>query len=254
MGQMQCTAVKKLGVRCVLKAINDGYCKNHYILPVQEKIEINLPADISNHVLSNYIEYDDLKILESKIDHLYIDPNRTQVKFYEKYIEDLSNEPMTILSSEYATTYGYSSNNKKGNIYYVKETIIDGKLKCKEIYCTSKFIKLKTENFDAEGKFHGVQYSWYTNGKMQYKRYFKHGRIDGLFYEWYPNGNIKFFTNIDTSVGTGFRYIFCVNGTMYYQSFKNNKQMYPEIIIGKRSQIIYNKYTKKMTAIANNEE
>ncbi len=75
----QCAAITEFGTRCTRKAdINSIYCWQHNKIKIEQEL---IPA-ISNNILSDYIEYEQLKELENEFEGLKINPDRIQIQDY----------------------------------------------------------------------------------------------------------------------------------------------------------------------------
>jgi antitoxin component YwqK of YwqJK toxin-antitoxin module len=263
----QCAAITGTGARCTRKAVIDGLCtqhhniylKNNNISKENKKIEIDLLPELTNHILSDYIEYDELQDLQDKIQNLNIDKNRINIIEYNKQIKYLSDQDI---------------NSQAENIYHVIDTKIDDKLRKKEIYSLKNNIKLKEINYNADEKINGTEYEWYPNGKIKSKRNyvnglkqdfqylwypsgileskisFKNDKQDGPDYNWYPNGMIKYFFNYkdDMKDGDNYTFLFATFGKgTIYEYFKNGKIRNRRVIIDTEASELYDRYTKIMS-------
>jgi antitoxin component YwqK of YwqJK toxin-antitoxin module len=167
---MQCKAIaKSTGAECKCNAVIDGYCTQHYNilnkniegnkspkkLLIREKYEIDsqnqeLIPDLMKNIISDYIEYDELKNLESKIENLKINPNRIEIK----------------------ETFHLNGNIKKRNTY------IDDDLRKEESFDETgkKYFEYNFKN----GKENGIQKMWYRNGKLAEDENYINGEKNGI--------------------------------------------------------------------------
>jgi uncharacterized protein len=49
---------------------------------------------------------------------------------------------------------------------------------------------MRIDRFNNEGKRHGYQVGWYSDGKKQYEYHYNNGGVQGAVKEWYPTGQI----------------------------------------------------------------
>jgi antitoxin component YwqK of YwqJK toxin-antitoxin module len=140
----QCKAITEAGIRCSREAKNNGYCTQHY------KIKQELPEDITNNVLSDYISYDELKYLENEFNGLKIDPKRIKIK---------------------------ETFNNTNNARSIK-TYIDGDLRKVESWWENGN---KADEKDwLEGLANGKDYQWYENGNIGQEEHWVNGKLEGI--------------------------------------------------------------------------
>jgi antitoxin component YwqK of YwqJK toxin-antitoxin module len=267
MSSNQCIALTALNVQCTRRAITEGYCTQHYNLLMtenknKENIQIDLPAVLTNHILSDYIQYDELINLQQNIQNLHIDPSRIQIIEYDEPIINISDE---------IKDFG------KIIIHHIIQTKIDGVLRKKEIFLLTNNSKLAEYNYNSDEKLNGFSYEWYNNGNIEYKyeymnglkqgfqyQWYNNGKLEsqttyvndnknGQDYAWYPNEEIKHFYNYKNNKKEGdcydFKYINSNDGIVYKYFVKNRLKKY-QVIVGTEADILRDKYTKIMSEIA----
>ncbi len=212
----QCTAITDLGTRCTRKVeINSEYCWQHNKI----KIEQELIPQLSENILSEYIEYDELKELENQFEGLKIDPSRVQIKEYIIIEEDQQIK--------------------------VIETYIDNNLRKKDEFYENGN-KMSENNYNKNEYPEGKQYEWYPNGILQFefnyknenfegKQYFfgpdkilqweknyKNGKYDGSQFFFYPDGNLEKKENYKNGKKEGVQYFYNKNGELEKEeNYKN---------------------------------
>ena len=152
----RCSAITEAGNQCSRNATINRYCTQHY-----KKLEQELPPDITNNILSNYIEIEELKELENEFEGLKLDPKRIEIK--EQF-------------------YG-NGKVRHRDIYH------DGILSKKEdYYGNGKQYYLRNYK---NGKSEGKQYYWHINGKMESEQNYENGNKEGKSYTWYESGKME---------------------------------------------------------------
>jgi antitoxin component YwqK of YwqJK toxin-antitoxin module len=271
MSSNQCIATTATGAQCTRRAVIDGLCTQHYnILNKHEtkdkdndtKLQISLPDVLTNYILSDYIEYDILKELQNEFDNLYIDPKRTVIKKYDKYLENMF--------AEFSISY---TERKKGYNYNIVETYIDSKLRKQEYFSIQNQIKIIEYNYNKDEEMDGPQYSWYVNGNMQSIENFKNGKTEGwqynyhdngmlenkintsngkyngLYYSWYSNGKISSFINFKDNYKYGDYYDFYINKNgkgITYRFHEDGTAIISKDITAAAAEKIHDEYTKIM--------
>lgn len=146
---------KKLNQKLALEDIKSNTNKN-------KRIEQELAPAITENILSDYIDFDELTNLQEEFEGFKLNINRIEVveTFYDR---------------------------KKLKIKE-KEIFVDEKLTKKEIWYRSgeKEYEYNYKNGLSEGK----QYIWYSNRKMKSERNYKNGKLEGKQYGWYLNENL----------------------------------------------------------------
>jgi antitoxin component YwqK of YwqJK toxin-antitoxin module len=178
--EVKCKAITEAGIQCSRNAVINGYCTQHY-----KKLEQELPPDITNNILSDYIEIEELKELENEFEGLKLDPKR--IKIIEE-IDEHSQEKQIIT-------------------YYDNELI-----KIERFYPNGK---IEYEKNYKNGKTEGKQYSWYPDGKKNYESNYKNGKAEGKQYSWYDNGEKYIETNYKNGKRSGKQYYWCPDGEIY---------------------------------------
>jgi antitoxin component YwqK of YwqJK toxin-antitoxin module len=158
----QCEAITEANVQCSREAKIEHLCTQHYNIKKEE--EQYLIPDLLKTIVSDYIDYDELKELEGKIDNLKINPNRVEVK--EIYLND----------------------HRKIRTY------IDNKIN-KEEYFDLEGNKLYEYHFNSLGNYEGKQYEWYKNGNLKRISNYKNSKLNGKDSYYDENGNIKYALN-----------------------------------------------------------
>jgi antitoxin component YwqK of YwqJK toxin-antitoxin module len=170
---IQCKAITEIGLQCSREAKEGKHCTQHHNIH-----EGALPKDILKNVLSDYIEYDELKELKKEISNLKINKDRKVIKEYN-------------VESDY---------NKYD--MFVRETIIEGVVRKKETYRVSiydqDYIQILSRNrYDKNGKLHGIQWEWSYNNwegekRKSQKITYSHGVKNGEYKLWYnENGFLE---------------------------------------------------------------
>jgi antitoxin component YwqK of YwqJK toxin-antitoxin module len=163
---LECKAIPKSGERCKRNATIDGYCKQHYDKVESEWYNINnegaISADVMKNVLSDYIEYDELKEMQKEINNLKVNQNRIR--------------------------------EEKVNLYngrYQIQTFVDGKVRHLKTYYRNG--KIQSENnFDIDENLNGIQREWFSFGKLHSQGNYKHGKYYGLQEGWFPDGKLNY--------------------------------------------------------------
>jgi len=156
----KCTAIIKTGERCSRNAVKDNLCTQHLkMLQELPKILQELPEDITENILSDYIEYEELEELKNTISGFKIKENRVVEKKYNDYGID------------------------------VVEFYVDGDLRNKKGYMNN--ILLYELNYK-NGKKDGVSLFWNRDGSKSNELNYKNGIQDGVQLYWWENKNKLF--------------------------------------------------------------
>jgi hypothetical protein len=170
----KCRKFLKSGKQCSRNAqFNSDYCWQH----IEQKLSIGspnnktevspsthfsemaqLPIDITQNILSDYIDHDQLTEITKYSKDFKVNPNRIRIK------EEI---------------------NENKNI--TKEIYIDGDLKKKEIFDKDN-IKILENNYENK-KLEGAQYEWYNKGEFLSERNYKNGKFQSE--ENYVNGKLQ---------------------------------------------------------------
>lgn len=171
-----------------------------------------LPQDIVKNTLSDYLEYEEIKELESigfylnpkriqitnthEGKHTYIDNDLRIIEHYNKKGDKLIKHHYknNKLDGKYYKWFPISKNNringKSQNLCYeynYKNGVKDGKQ-----YRWYKNGNKHVEGNCEDGKLDGEQYQWHLNGVMSLKTYYIMDILNGVKQEWYENGVMKF--------------------------------------------------------------
>lgn len=85
---VKCKQITASGFRCSRNAVIDGYCTQHYNILIKKeekeiidnKYEQELPPDITQNILSEYVDYEDLENLNKSIKGFKINPKEKKSK------------------------------------------------------------------------------------------------------------------------------------------------------------------------------
>jgi antitoxin component YwqK of YwqJK toxin-antitoxin module len=185
--EVRCKAITEAGVQCSRNAVINGYCTQHY-----KKLEQELPPDITNNILSEYIEVEELKQLETQFEGLKINPKRIEIKEklrkdgsvknrYTYYDDKLIRMEGLYKSGNVQTEYNFKTIGREGKQYGWYDS-------------GEKWFEYYYENGEEEGK----QYEWYEDGKMKSEENYKNGIRDGPQFNWRADGrilNIEYYVN-----------------------------------------------------------
>jgi antitoxin component YwqK of YwqJK toxin-antitoxin module len=190
----QCEAITETGNRCSREAKIEHLCTQHYNIKKEE--EQYLIPDLLKTIISDYIEYDELKELEGKIDNLKINPNRIRVE--ELYFSD----------------------------YRKVTTYIDGLIKKQEDF-DLEGNKLYEYHFNSVGNYEGKQYEWYKNRNLKRISNYKNSKLNGKDYFYGNNGYVEHEYDYKNGKLEGKQYEFYNDGSLFRQeTYKRGKQIY----------------------------
>jgi hypothetical protein len=161
-----CTAITLAGARCTKKAINNKYCGIHNKIYVPDETKQEMIPDLLKNIVSDYLDLDEIKSLEGKINNLQINKSRYTKKEYTfKGIKIISYYDADILikiekyDNHDNLIRRYTFNGKKGK----------------------------------HSKKFGLQSGWYPNGSKMFERYYDNsGKMTDIHYEWLSDGTLRF--------------------------------------------------------------
>jgi antitoxin component YwqK of YwqJK toxin-antitoxin module len=163
------TEIKCYIENCTEDAVIGYLCKFHYLkvenseVPRGNEIKIKqiLPPNITENILSDYLEIEEIKELQEVFEGFTIERNRIII----------------------------------GEIFYN-----DKKLQQRNIFIDKKLIKRQNwyengirkniENWK-NGKQEGIQYGFYESGNLRYVDFSINGVTDGFSYIWRDNGTVE---------------------------------------------------------------
>jgi antitoxin component YwqK of YwqJK toxin-antitoxin module len=200
----KCKAITKKGTKCTRDAVINGLCTQHYNMFINEEekiyklIEQILPPAITESILSEYIEFDELEELLSEFEGLKINPNRIKVE--KTYYEDGKIDTKSIyIDRELRIIEKW---NNGGTISYITE--YKNSMKNRTIWYTNGYI-YSEENYH-DNKKQGNQYEWHPNGNLESEEFYKDDKLEGPQYKWDSSGNIKSEENYKDGKLEGFQY------------------------------------------------
>jgi antitoxin component YwqK of YwqJK toxin-antitoxin module len=197
--QSECKAITKAGTRCTRTATIEGYCKQHYNIYIKQSIEqnketsiqyqpintlpkqnldISVSSDIMENIISDYIDFNELKELEQNFNNFKINPKRIEVteeiENGHKYIETYIDDELVKSVSFYSNGNRWSERNYKNEEYDGIQTIYysNGKLANIENY-KNGIKEGKTYNYNIDGKL--LEEINYKNGKPEKIKKYKSG-------------------------------------------------------------------------------
>jgi antitoxin component YwqK of YwqJK toxin-antitoxin module len=181
--EIKCVSITIADTRCARNATIDDYSKQHYNLSEEKnKLEQELPPEITKFILSDYIEYDELKQLKNEFSGLIINPNR--IKIEEQFY------------------YNGKIRNRK--------TYKDEILTKDESYHING-IKVSEHNYK-NGELEGPQYYWYENGNKRSEKNYINGKLEGKIFIWFQNRNKEIEENYVNGKKEGKQYYWYING------------------------------------------
>jgi antitoxin component YwqK of YwqJK toxin-antitoxin module len=260
MSSNQCIATTATGLECTRRAVIDGYCTQHYNMLNKHKKEIqlqinntshtltDLPNELSSFIVSDYIEFDQLKQLQANFTDLKINPDRIQTTTRElKHLINPSTMIETIIDGviririffnmkgEKIKEINYNSNNQKNGPLF---QWLDNKLISEENYIDGvqegfqykwndgiQVSKLKYKY----GLLNGTQYTWYLNGNKKSEYNYINGKREGFQYDWWENGKIKYKENYNDGLLRGAQYGWYDDGNKsFITNYLNGKKEGPQ--------------------------
>jgi antitoxin component YwqK of YwqJK toxin-antitoxin module len=189
-----CVYIISFGTQCGGKLFKDNYCVKHYRIRI--RVETELPKDIITNIVSEYMSYNDIILVQDHIAHLKLNNDRILKK---------------------------STVDEK---YVVKETYIDNVLREKIKYKKDDTKLYTQELYDENKKLHGKQISrnWYNWTLNDICHYF-HGKLHGEYIKYdIISEQIERVTNYKDGIRDGIETKYNNKKISYTQEYKNDKK------------------------------
>jgi antitoxin component YwqK of YwqJK toxin-antitoxin module len=194
----KCKAITEIGLQCTREGKIDGYCTQHYNKVESERYKIYeeserykiyeeseqsqaLPKELMSHILSDYIEYNELKKLENNIQNLKINPNRISTQRIDNestYTINTLIDNIIVKSELYRTNgiliFKQIYHNKDKSSVTIYDYYLDGTIK---------------NHYDRiNGIKNGIEKKYRPNGVLQFVVNYKDGYKNGTFLSFYEDG------------------------------------------------------------------
>jgi antitoxin component YwqK of YwqJK toxin-antitoxin module len=213
----QCKAITKAGTRCTRAAIKSGYCTQHYNIYVGNKqdIDTSLNKDVIENIISDYLEYDEVKELEKEFKDFKFNPNRIEVKEY--FYDNMDIRLRDTFADEILIKTEKWNENRSKKEYNYK----NGELEGKQYTYYPNGRKHKVENY-INGIKEGKQYKYYQTGALYAEENYTNGELNGEQYEYYGNNKILSIQNYANGI-PGELIKYNIKGEKIYGEIYKNK-------------------------------
>jgi antitoxin component YwqK of YwqJK toxin-antitoxin module len=220
----KCTAIIKTGERCSRNAVKDNLCTQHLkMLQELPKILQELPEDITENILSDYIEYEELEELKNTISGFKIKENRVVEKKYNDYGIDVVE---FYVDGDLRNKKGYMN-----NILLYELNYKNGKKDGVSLFWNRDGSKSNELNYK-NGIQDGVELYWWENKKgymnniLLYKLNYKNGKKDGVSLSWNRDGSKSNELNYKNGIQDGVQLYWWENKNKLFskENYKDGKK------------------------------